>query len=58
MMKFSSSSISGNETKIFDGDLAFEKNQKSYLIIRDPKNKKSKNIRTEILNPFLVEGAP
>ncbi len=57
-LKFNSSTLSGINTHIFDGNLSFLNSQKSFFDVRDKKNKikTKKQMRKEVLNPFLMEG--
>jgi hypothetical protein len=57
-LQFNSSSLSGINTYIFDGSLSFLNSQKSFIDVRDKKNKiqTKKQMRKEVLNPFLTEG--
>jgi hypothetical protein len=57
-LKFNSSTLSGINTHIFDGNLSFLNSQKSFIDVRDKKNKikTKKQMRKEVLNPFLMEG--
>jgi hypothetical protein len=55
-LRFTNSSIIGTDSKLFDGNLSFNSNEKSFFEIKDPKNKIKKGLKKEVINPFNIEG--